>query len=137
MALPLKVANRLRVGGALAAELPATDDGARSWVYVEPVLWTGGDLTGMLEGWRRMQGAGRPGEAAPQQYHVRYVRLTPWHLEPEQDLAAALRERPVPDERAEARSEAELVQVLSRWLADLNVLRPPGEAGYPHPPYRY
>lgn len=137
MALPLKVANRLRLGGAVAAELPSGDDGTRGWVYAEPVVWTGGDVAGLLESWKRMQGSGGGPDSGSRTYHVRCIRLTEWHLEPERNLRDALRERPVPDERLEVRGEVELEAALLRWLPDLNELRTPGEVGYPHPPYRY
>lgn len=84
-----------------------------------------------------MQRAGGAGETRERVYHLRYVELTDWHLEHPSGLGAALRERPPRDERLEVRGDSELERVLGQWLPDLAALRPPAEAGYPYPPYRY
>ncbi len=108
-----------------------------AWIYVEPVVWTHQGLEQLLEGWQEMRQAGGAGETSARTYHLRYIELAPWHLEHPDGLGTALGERPVRDERWEVRGNAELARVLGEWLADLNELRTPAEAGYPYPPYRY
>ncbi|HMZ80975.1 MAG TPA: hypothetical protein PLL06_14835 [Acidobacteriota bacterium] len=54
-------------------------------------------------------------------FQVRYVELSDWHLADSWFFD-------------EAKDRIELVQLLSRWITDLNALKPAFAVRYPYPP---
>jgi hypothetical protein len=132
MALPQHILNRLQLGGAIAAEVQATQAHYRAWIYVEPLMET--TFQQARERWTRERQY-TPVDFLSQGYSVRYIELSEWHQEREDDLDYALKERPTIDLQLCVRDEHALEHLLSQWVHDFSTLGLP--QSYPDPPRTY
>lgn len=132
MALPQRILNRLHLGGDIAAEVPAIQAEYRAWVYARPLLET--SFQKARERWTRERQF-EPVDFSIKGYFVRYIELSAWHLEWDDDLDYALQERPTIDLQMCVRDEEALEHLLSQWRHNFSILGLP--QGYPEPPEIY
>lgn len=133
MTFPIPILNRLRLGGSIAAEVPATRDEYRAWVYVRPIVQT--PFQKAREQWTRERQY-QPVDFAVQGFVVRYIELSAWHLAwDEDDLDLALKERPTIDLQLCVRDEQALEVVVAQWCHDVSTFSLPHLA--PEPPTMY
>lgn len=136
MPLPLKVDNALRLGQNLAAIVTTTRPDWHGWVWVNPVMKIGKTYAQYVSECTLKGVASGFYDETIVRFQVRYVELSDWHLADSWffDLDVAIEQRPIIDESYEAKDRIELVQLLSRWITDLNALKPAFAVRYPYPP---
>lgn len=132
MALPQHILNRLHLGGDIATEVQATQAEYRAWVYAEPLMET--SFQQARERWTR-QRQYTPVDFSLKGYYVRYIELSEWHRERDDDLDYALKERPTIDLQMCVRDEHALEHILSQWCHNFSTLGLP--QSYPDPPRAY
>lgn len=132
MALPLRILNRLRLGGDIAAEIQATQAYYRAWIYAQPLQER--TFQAARKRWT-LQGQYTPVDFTIRGYYVRYIELSEWHLEWDDDLDYALQQRPTIDVQLCVRDEQALELLLSQWCQDFSILGLP--QNYPDPPKCY
>lgn len=133
MALPMRVLNRLRLGGSIEAEVPASQAEYYAWVYIQPLV--GISFQQARERWT-LERCYQPFDLSPKGFFVRYIELSEWHLEWEDDIDYALEERrPMIDLQMCVWDEEALALLVSQWCHDFSTLRVP--RSYPDPPTIY
>jgi hypothetical protein len=132
MALPLRVQNAFRYGHSLAAEVTPRKPGARAWVRVKPILRGGKTEQQVREGWTLTRQADAPYDGTVSKYLVRYLELTSWNAAVDYDygMEYRVRQRTLHDEEIEVSEEASLIDWLSRYVTDLDMLRKPEAVDY-------
>jgi hypothetical protein len=137
MPLPQRLKNAMHNGEDQAVRLPDPRPGWRAWVWVRPWMKSGKTYAQVRAEWSLRRVTPQRYDPTVESYTVRYLELSEWHIAQDLEIDRAMAHQPVEDIQIEVKDEAELEQVLSRWVPDLSHFRSPRAVRYPNPPLKY
>jgi hypothetical protein len=134
--IPTRVVNTLNLGRAVAAKVDTGEPGWTAWLFIRGIAESARTWDAISKAWTLDRTATQPFEP-PSAFVVRYTRLSDAHLALPDALDLTMRTDPPEDWIVVAPDLDAVERISSRFLDDLDTLRPPANVDYPEPPPQF